>query len=84
MQSMRHIPVQIFIAEEDPTIDIFALDDLRSAYPWIKFEVIPNAGLALIYQEPKKLISILAEAAKFAAIDTRAKIAISKPVKAAS
>lgn len=64
MQSMRHVPVQIYIAEEDPTINASALGDLRYAYPWIAFEVIPDAGLALIYQEPKRLIPILADAAK--------------------
>ena len=70
MESMRHIPVQIFIAAEDPTIDIFAIGELRGAYPWIKFEIIPNAGLALIYQEPTKLISVLAEAAKLTRTDS--------------
>lgn len=84
MQSLRHVPAQIFIAEEDPTIDIFALGELRSAYPWIKFEVIPNTGLALIYQEPKKLISILAEAAKSATTDTCTNGISSNPVRAAS
>jgi pimeloyl-ACP methyl ester carboxylesterase/DNA-binding CsgD family transcriptional regulator len=83
MQSMRHIPLRIFIAEEDPTINIFARGELRSAYPWIKFEVIPNTGLALIYQEPKKLISILAAAAK-AATDTCTNDLSSKPAKAVS
>jgi len=60
----RHIPVQIFLAEEDPTIDIGSIPKLQEAYPWMEFEVVPNAGLALIYQKPEKLIPLMAEAAK--------------------
>lgn len=63
----RHIPVQIFLAEEDPTIDISLIPKLQEAYPWMKFEVVPNAGLALIYQKPERLIPLMAEAAKRAA-----------------
>lgn len=84
MHSMRPIPVQIYIAEEDPTIGINALDELREAYPWIKFEVIPNTGLALIYQEPEKLISILAEVAKLAAKGAATNTTLPLNVKVAS
>lgn len=67
----RHIPVQIFLAEEDPTIDIGSIPKLQEAYPWMEFEVVPNAGLALIYQKPEKLIPLMAEAAKRAASNVR-------------
>ncbi len=66
MQYMRHTPARIFIAEQDPTIDVSAVSELRSAYPWMQFEIIPNAGLALIYQRHDKLIPIMADAAKHA------------------
>lgn len=82
MEDLRHIPVQIFIAAQDPTIDVADLDKLRVAYPWMTANVIPNAGLALIYQEPEKLISILAQAAKSAATDAVPKSDIPRPVKA--
>ncbi|KMW59880.1 Transcriptional regulator, LuxR family/hydrolase, alpha/beta fold family [Candidatus Rhodobacter oscarellae] len=64
MQRMRHIPVRVYIAEQDPTIDINAISALRTAYPWMHFEIVPNAGLALMYQQHDKLIPILAEAAR--------------------
>lgn len=63
----RHIRVQIFLAEEDPTIDISLIPKLQDAYPWMEFEVVPKAGLALVYQKPEKLILLMAEAAKRAA-----------------
>lgn len=64
----RHIRVQIFLAEEDPTIDIGSISKLQEAYPWIEFEVVPEAGLALIYQKPEKLIPLMADAAKRATL----------------
>ncbi len=67
MMGTRHIPVQIFLAEEDPTIDLSAIPKFQEAYPWIEFEVVRKAGLALMYQKPEKLIPIMAEAAKRAA-----------------
>lgn len=67
----RHIPVQIFLAEEDPTVDIGSIPKLQEAYPWMEFEVVPNAGLALIYQKPEKLIPLMAEAAKRAALNVQ-------------
>lgn len=63
----RHIPVKIFLAQEDPTIDLSSIPKLQEAYPWMKFEVVRKAGLALIYQKPEKLIPLMAEAAKRAA-----------------
>ena len=59
----RHIPVRIFLAEVDPTIDLSAMPKLQAAYPWIEFEIVRNAGLALMFQKPEKLIPLMAEAA---------------------
>jgi len=59
-----NIPVQIFIAEEDPTVDLDSIPRLRRAYPWIEIEVLKNAGLALVYQKPEMLIPLMAQAAK--------------------
>lgn len=67
----RNVPVHIFLAEEDPTIDIGAIPKLQEVYPWMVFEVIENAGLALIFQKPEKLIPIIAAAAKRAAPNGR-------------
>jgi pimeloyl-ACP methyl ester carboxylesterase/DNA-binding CsgD family transcriptional regulator len=64
VMAMRSMRVQIFLAEQDPTIDLAALPRLQQAYPWMEFEVVANAGLALMYQEPDKLITVMAEAAK--------------------
>ena len=64
MTATQNIPVQIFLAEEDPTVDLGAIPKLREAYPWIEIEVLQKAGLALIYQKPEKLIPLMAEAAK--------------------
>lgn len=64
VMATRPIPVQIFLAQEDPTIDLRSLPRLQQAYPWMAFHVVPNAGLALMYQEPEKLITLMAEAAK--------------------
>lgn len=60
----RDMRVQIFIAQEDPTIDLSSLPQLQEAYPWMEFEVVPDAGLALIFQKPEKLIALMAQAAK--------------------
>lgn len=64
MMATQHIPVKMFIASEDPTNDIGALPQYRKAFPWVEFEIVENAGLALMYQKPQKLISLMAEAAK--------------------
>lgn len=61
------IPVRLFLAEEDPTVDLSALPKLNAAYPWMQLEVLPDAGLALVFQHPETLIPIMAEAAKRAA-----------------
>lgn len=67
MKATRNIPVQIFLAEEDPTVDIGAIPKLIEAYPWIEIEVLQQAGLALIYQKSETLIPLMGEAAKRAA-----------------
>lgn len=64
VMATSNIPVQIFIAEEDPTVDLDSIPRLRRAYPWIEINVLKNAGLALIYQKPEKLIPLMAQAAK--------------------
>lgn len=64
VMASRDMRVQIFLAQEDPTIDLGSLPKLQEAYPWMEFEVLSNAGLALIYQKPEKLIPLMAEAAK--------------------
>ncbi|MGJ8533749.1 MAG: LuxR C-terminal-related transcriptional regulator [Alphaproteobacteria bacterium] len=71
VMATRHIRVQIFLAEEDPTIDIGSIPKLQEAYPWIEFEVVPEAGLALIYQKPEKLIPLMADAAKRATLNVQ-------------
>ncbi|MEM9784020.1 MAG: LuxR C-terminal-related transcriptional regulator [Pseudomonadota bacterium] len=67
VRATRAIPVQLFIAEEDPTIHTEAVGDLRHAYPWMEIETVPNAGLALTYQFHRTLIPLLAKAARSAA-----------------
>ena len=67
MMASQNIPVRIFLAEEDPTVDLASIPKLLEAYPWIEIEVLQNAGLALIYQKPDLLIPLMAEAAKRAA-----------------
>ncbi|MFK7791542.1 MAG: LuxR C-terminal-related transcriptional regulator [Devosiaceae bacterium] len=64
VMATRDMRVQIFIAQEDPTIDLSSLPQLQEAYPWMEFEVVPDAGLALIFQKPEKLIALMAQAAK--------------------
>lgn len=71
VMATRHIRVQIFLAEEDPTINIGSIPKLQEAYPWIEFEVVPEAGLALIYQKPEKLIPLMADAAKRAILNVQ-------------
>lgn len=63
----RQIPVLLFLAREDPTIDLSAIPKFQKAYPWIAFEVVQDAGLALTFQHPEKLIPLMAEAASRAA-----------------
>lgn len=60
----RDIRVQIFLAEEDPTVDLGSIPKLQDAYPWMEIEVVPKAGLALVFQKPEMLIPLMAEAAK--------------------
>ena len=64
LQATHHVPAQFFLAEEDPTIDLETLPDLQAAYPWISFETLPNAGLAMVFQDFERLIPVMANAAK--------------------
>ncbi|MFK7901762.1 MAG: LuxR C-terminal-related transcriptional regulator [Nitratireductor sp.] len=64
VMSTRNLPVKVFLAEEDPTTDLSGLPKLKENYPWIDFEVLPNAGLALIFQKADKIIPYMAKAAK--------------------
>lgn len=66
----RDIPVHIYLAEEDPTLDIDAIPQLEDAYPWMSFNLVQNAGLALVFQRPGTWVPIMAEAAKRAASAT--------------
>jgi hypothetical protein len=43
------------------------LPQFRRAYPWIEFQVMADAGLGLIYQKPKEIITLMAEKAAMAA-----------------
>ncbi len=69
VMATQSIPVQLFLAEEDPTVDLSALPALREAYPWIEITVIEGAGLALIYQKFDTLIPQMGDAAKRAVAD---------------
>lgn len=60
----QQIPTQLFIAAEDPTVDINAIPTLQEAYPWISFDIVQNAGLALMYQKYDMLIPLMADAAQ--------------------
>lgn len=64
MQELRHVPMRILLAEQDPTTAIGALPELERAYPWIGFEVLPDTGLALLFQRPDKILPMVAAAAK--------------------
>lgn len=71
VMATHNIPVKIFLAEEDPTVDLNAIPNLRSTYPWIEINVVEKAGLALIYQKSDLLIPLMAESAKNAATSSR-------------
>lgn len=64
METIRDIPVKIIIAHEDPTIDLSLIPKIEAAYPWIDVEIVPEAGLALVYQKPEKIISLMSESAR--------------------
>lgn len=64
MMATQHIPVKVILAKEDPTIDVSAIPQYQEAFPWIDFEIVENAGLALMYQRYQQLIPLMAEAAK--------------------
>lgn len=63
----RSHAVRLFLAEQDPTIDLEKIPDFQAAYPWIEFNVLPDAGLALMYQKADELIPIISRAAHDAA-----------------
>lgn len=63
----KGIPVRLFLAKEDPTVDLQALPKIKQAYPWMNIEVLDKAGLALLFQRPETLVPVMAEAAKRAA-----------------
>jgi DNA-binding CsgD family transcriptional regulator/pimeloyl-ACP methyl ester carboxylesterase len=67
LHRLRDRRIQVFLAEEDPTINLGALPQLQNAYPWIEFTRLPQAGLALMYQKHPELIPVMADAAKRAA-----------------
>jgi DNA-binding CsgD family transcriptional regulator/pimeloyl-ACP methyl ester carboxylesterase len=71
MMATQNMPVQIFLAEEDPTVELGLIPKLREAYPWIEIEVLHKAGLALIYGKPEKIIPLMAQAATLAALNSR-------------
>lgn len=52
----KQLPVRVYIAREDPTIDLNQLPILQQAYPWITFQVVEKAGLALVFQNYQELI----------------------------
>jgi len=64
VMTTQTMPVRIFLADEDPTVDLHAIPKLQEAYPWINIEVVQNAGLALMYQQFDVLIPLMADAAK--------------------
>lgn len=64
VMATRGIPVTLFLAREDPTIDLGAISEFQLHYPWIAFEVIEKAGLALIFQAASRLVPLIADAAK--------------------
>lgn len=67
MMALQDLPMHMLMADQDPTIDLTALPQFRRAYPWIEFQVMADAGLGLIYQKPKEIITLMAEKAAMAA-----------------
>ncbi|MEO0851755.1 MAG: hypothetical protein AAFY04_10160, partial [Pseudomonadota bacterium] len=61
--STKRLPIKVLVASEDPTIDLSQLPLLQRAYPWIAFEVVENAGLALMFQHYEDLIPAFSRAA---------------------
>ena len=70
VRAIADLPVTLFLADEDPTFELTAIPDLQSHYPWMTIEVVENAGLALMFQDYGRLISVMAHAAKCAAMPT--------------
>ncbi len=63
MVAICDTPMQILLAEQDPTIDLSYIEQIREAYPWITLEVIDGTGQFLIFQRYADLIPQIAEAA---------------------
>jgi pimeloyl-ACP methyl ester carboxylesterase/DNA-binding NarL/FixJ family response regulator len=60
----RKTPIWSVNGAEDPSLDVSVIAEYRDKYPWIRFEVIEDAGQMLFYQHPDKLIPRIAEAAQ--------------------
>ncbi|MEO1536224.1 MAG: LuxR C-terminal-related transcriptional regulator [Pseudomonadota bacterium] len=63
VEACRNVPIRVFIAREDPTIDISQVPRLQQAWPWMSFEIVEDAGLALMFQHHRHLIPLLGHAA---------------------
>lgn len=61
--ALSGLRTHLFIATEDPTIDLDALPELEAAYPWMTSQVVPDAGLALLYRKPALIVEALSDAA---------------------
>ena len=59
----KTLPIKIIIADQDPTIDLRQVPLLEAAYPWMSFEIIQNAGLALLFQNYPSFVPVFADAA---------------------
>jgi len=59
-------PTSFINGIEDPTMDVATIALYRETYPWIKIDVMQNAGQMLIYQHYTRLISQFAIAAQAA------------------
>ena len=68
MAALRETPISVFLAAEDHTFDFGALPALKAVYPWVSFEVMQGAGLALMFQRFKDLIPEMASAARRASL----------------
>lgn len=66
----RYIPTMVFLAAQDPTTSIDAIPEYEHAFPWLRIETFPDAGLALLFQKANDLILRLAEAAAEVLTDT--------------
>lgn len=70
IQATRDHKVRMFLADQDPTIDLEKIPNFQAAYPWIEFKILPDAGLALMYQKAEELIPLISKAAQDATQST--------------